>query len=325
MFASIVPQVLAKYEVQFTAIGDAQKGYRNESYPIYASDGDVLNLLFFKNEQQILQRIERADQASAVAASEGLPVRVRHDTRLLHVKNGLYAGLYNYLPGATVPWEAFGKKHIKLLGKAMADQHHTWQFIEFTDDHRVQDELLPLINRMETYFARRDVRAAMAKKLQVELVCDYDFYEQLVAKISKLDGQHIVHMDMVRGNVLFGEPQPGDVWQLGDVALTGVIDFEKAAIGHPLFDLARTLAFLLVDSPKPAGKIYHYFLDSGYHKRGGQPLPDARLLTPLVRLFLLHDFYKFLRHTPYEALADNYHYTRTRDLLKDYGMIHTKS
>ena len=325
MSGHITARILEKYGITHATVGQVQKGYRNESHPVFMHDGTVRNLLIFKNESQILTRITRADQASKALALRGLPVRERHDPRLLRVKDGVYAGLYTYLPGATVPWEAFTKKHMKLLGWAMADMHAIWRVSEPSDGRQVQSELLPLIDRMQRYFDQADVRKAMGQKLGVQLLVSPGNYAQLVTKVSTLDGQHTVHMDMVRGNVLFGVAQPSEHWQIDGMALTGVIDFEKAAIGHPLFDLARTMAFLLVDSPKPRAKIDKYFLDSGYHKRGGAVLPDPRLLEPLIRLFLLHDFYKFLRHTPYESLADNYHYLRTRELLKTYGMISAKT
>lgn len=323
MYEKIVPLVLQKYGVDYVSVGSAQKGYRTESYPVHAKNGSIYNLLIFKNEPTILARIRRADHASEAVSI--FPVRVRQDERLLKIKDGLYAGLYTYLPGDTIPWESFTKKHIKLVGKAMADMHTKWRTGHSIDNFHVQDDLLPLIDRMEYYFDRADVRAAMIQKLGIILNADFSLFRMLVRQTALMPGQQIIHMDMVRGNVLFAPSQPGDMWQVDGITLSGVIDFEKAAIGHPLFDLARTLAFLLVDSPKPAAKVRHYFLDSGYHKRGQQSLPDSRFLSPLVQLFLLHDFYKFLRHTPYESLILNRHYTRTRDMLKTYGMISSKT
>lgn len=323
MFASIVPQVLAKYNIHFVSIGDVQKGYRNESYAVKTIDGEVLNLLFFKNEPTILERITRADYVSGILAKT-MPVRVRYDQRILRVRHGTYAGLYTYLPGTTVPWEAFTKRHIKLIGFAMADMHRGWRSATPKDNHVIGDDLLPLIERMQRYFNDSHVQAAMVAKLGVHIdVTLFPVFAGLVERVSALPGQQIIHMDMVRGNVLFRQSQPGDTWSIDDIALSGVIDFEKATVGHPAFDIARTLAFLLVDSPKPSHKIFHYFLDSGYCKRGGGLSPDPELLTALVKLFLVHDFYKFLRHTPYESLSENHHYTRTRDILQMYGMIKT--
>ena len=323
MFAAVIPEVLAKYGITFVSIGNVQKGYRNESYAVQTTGGDIVNLIFFKNEPAILERITRADHASGVLGAT-MPVRVRHDPRLLKVKDGVYAGLYTYLPGTTVPWEAYTKKHIKLTGFAMADMHRLWRTAIPADAHTIGDDVLPLIGRMERYFEQTDVQAAMIAKLDVRLdPRHFPAFTQLVHRVLQLPGQQIIHMDMVRGNVLFRESQAGDRWSIDDLSLSGVIDFEKSTVGHPAFDVARTLAFLLVDSPKPPSKIYHYFLDSGYRKRGGGIMFDPELLTALIKLFLVHDFYKFLRHTPYESLHENRHYIRTRDILQTYGMIYT--
>lgn len=323
MFAAIVPQVLEKYGVSHVRIHEVQKGYRNESYAVQTADDTLLNVIFFKNEPEILARIKRADYASAQLTS--LPARQRYDKRLLQVRPGTYAGLYTYLPGKTVPWESYTKKHIKLTGFAMSTMHRQWQSIAPIDSHSIDNDLLPLIDRMERYFSGNAVKTAMHQKLHMAVdPAMFGLYKELIRHGVQLPGQQIIHMDMVRGNVLFDKATDRDKWTIDDTALTGVIDFEKSTIGHPVFDIARTIAFLLVDSPKPSAKIYHYFLDSGYKKRGNMPLPDAKLLHSLVTFFLMHDFYKFLRHTPYESLHDNYHYKRTCDILKDYGMISPK-
>jgi Ser/Thr protein kinase RdoA (MazF antagonist) len=111
----------------------------------------------------------------------------------------------------------------------------------------------------------------------------------------------------VRGNILFDD----------QARITGVLDFEKTAWGHPALDIARTLAFLLVDCKyKSEDKTRKYFLISGYNKRGPARTPGSSpLLEKLITTFLLHDFYKFLRHNPYESLRNNEHFVRTRDLL----------
>ncbi len=113
--------------------------------------------------------------------------------------------------------------------------------------------------------------------------------------------------------------------------MTGILDFEKTAYGHPVFDVARTLAFLLVDCEyKGEAKIRKYFLQSGYNKRGTVNFRNpiikhgnrtTNLLESLIDLFLLYDFYKFLRHNPYEFLEQNHHYKRTRDILLTRNML----
>jgi hypothetical protein len=62
---------------------------------------------------------------------------------------------------------------------------------------------------------------------------------------------------------------------------------------------------------------------SGYNKRGTAQLPPQYfpLLERLLGLFLLYDFYKFLRHNPYEYLPQNEHFARTRMLLLKRHLI----
>ena len=72
------------------------------------------------------------------------------------------------------------------------------------------------------------------------------------------------------------------------------------------------------DLPITKGEAHvHRSLPSPVLSRGGGRLDISarRLLEPLLDAFLLYDFYKFLRHNPYESLSANEHFTRTRDLL----------
>ncbi len=129
-------------------------------------------------------------------------------------------------------------------------------------------------------------------------------------------------MDFVRGNILFKGSK-----------ICGILDFEKAGYGIKLLDIARTLAFLLVDCKyKNEVKIRKYFLQSGYIKRGGADFnrriintADKKLdlLEELVNTFLIYDFYKFLRHNPYEFLHQNEHFIRTKKYLLERGVITT--
>lgn len=334
-YQALIPKVAAALRLNYVAADPRQKGYRNESYKLTLDSGAYVNLIFHKNEREALQRIKSADMASAILSNAFLPVRTRFDKRTLRVsdgKNQVYAGVYTYLPGKTIPWEAYTKDHIKLLGWAMSDMHNMWSIGEADSGIYLTDELRGLLERMDRYFSSAGVSHALENKLKLSVKANLLTYKSLFDWLDRTpeSGAHILHMDLVRGNVLF-DSNNGSPWSLGDVSLTGIIDFEKAAVGHPVFDIARTLAFLLVDcTGKDRRTIYKYFLESGYNKRGSSSfkrsddiggLPAAKVLDMLVGFFLLHDFYKFLRHTPYESLPGNHHFLRTRDILVSYNMV----
>lgn len=326
MYEPILEKVLAAYDIRPRKVHAFQKGYRNEIWPVELPDGSFLNLTFFKREDGIAQRVRRTDVVSEYLAERGMPTRQRADRRILQLKFGneaVLAGVYTYLPGATIPWEAYTMNHIKLLGKAMSDMHALLADMPSTDMPSVYDEYSAILRRMSRYFADPQVAAAMRQKLGLELdAAQLESADDLLRRESERPGGQVLHMDFVRGNILFGGPtQPG--LALGDVRLSGILDFEKTALGEPVVDIARTLAFLLVDCKyKQPQKIYKYFLHSGYTKRGAATTPiDRELLEKYVGLFLLYDFYKFLRHNPYESLAANEHYVRTRDILHERNMV----
>lgn len=201
-------------------------------------------------------------------------------------------------------------RRLKELGQTMATMHSAVRDYSGMLPSLI-GELTALHARMQQYFVNQSVSTALQQKLDIQ-VSVFNFTE-VFTHASRLPAQPL-HMDFVRGNILF----------TGNT-ISGILDFEKAAQGPPIFDIARTLAFLLVDCKhKPAAKIRKYFLQSGYVKRGGQQLPSPNLLETLVSFFLLHDFYKFLRHNPYEYLPRNEHFMRTRSILLQRGLIRVK-
>jgi Ser/Thr protein kinase RdoA (MazF antagonist) len=325
MYGAIVEKVLAAYGIQPRKIHAHQKGYRNEIWPVELHDGTLVNLTFFKREDGIAQRVRRTDAVSEYVADRGLPARRRLDQRILQLKSGsgtILAGLYEYLPGRTVPWEAYTMDHLKLLGKAMSDMHVRLKDMPDANLPSVYGEYADIFERVLRYFSAPQVTGAMRQKLNVAVEPGVLEDALVLLKNPSAGPQQPLHMDFVRGNILFGGTTIPDL-TLHKVRLSGILDFEKTALGSPVVDIARTLAFLLVDCKyKQSQKVYKYFLQSGYMKRGASSMPpDSELLEKYVNLFLLHDFYKFLRHNPYESLAANEHYVRTRHILHERNMV----
>lgn len=315
-----------------------QAGYRSQSWPVQLQDGSFANLIFYKPEAGILERIGRANLVSEFLHARGFPTRATYRKPIIRLQAGntvRYGALYNYLPGSTIPWEAYTKDHIKLLGMVLSDMHAALAGYKPSSLRCIAEEYLQTIERMSSYFADAGVQRALKTKLDITVDPEsLRACRRILTVCQRLPGQHALHMDFVRGNVLFEDTHditPGR-FSIGRLQVSGILDFEKTGIGHPALDIARTLAFLLVDCKyKLPSKTKKYFLQSGYGKRGAAGFHSVRtlrrdgstadLLNGLVGLFLLHDLYKFLRHNPYESLAQNHHYVRTRDILVGQGLI----
>ncbi len=315
--------IAAMYGIRVAALGAAEGGYRNVSHSFTGVDDRAYNFILYKNESGIVELIRRTNALGAYIRRTGLPVRAPVDERILRVGKR-YGSLYSYLDGVTIPWEAYTMKHIKLLGYAMARFHAAASSYDGPVLPDVEDVYEEIVGRIERYFASSDVRRALSDKLGFS-VSPPDAIS-LLRSAKKLAGRTPLHMDFVRSNVLFREVSANDPLTVGSVALSGILDLEKAAVGHPLFDVARTFAFLLVDCPKPAGKIRNYFINSGYRKRGECELSTVRIcgddmLEQLVTLFLTYDLYKFLKQNPYESLLKNHHFKRTVDILRARKVI----
>lgn len=276
-------------------------------------------------------RIMRANDISDYVYAHRLPARHTHDIRIVRLaspRGDTYAALYDYLPGVTIPWEAYTQKHIKQLGKTLSDVHAVLRDYAVKDLPSVAVEYRQVVDRMGRYFTGAGVQDAMRQKLGIMIAIDqFAALDSLLAACERLPKQQALHMDFVRSNILFTETDNGP-------SITGILDFEKTALGSPLFDIARTLAFLLVDCKyKSNDKVRKYFLYSGYQKRGGATLANVavkvhgtshNVFEELVVLFLVHDFYKFLKHNPYEYLGQNEHFVRTRDLLLKQRVLRSR-
>ena len=304
----LVTRILQQYGLDARTVADAKTGYRSESYALTLHDGSTANLILYKRETGITTRIANANRVGDYLALNGLPARQTLDPRVICLKGAnsiQYGAIYTYLPGTTIPWEAYTKEHLKQLGGAMGVMHATLGGLPRGSIPSVAGEYLDLLHRMSGYFSQTGVKTAMIQKLGL-LPPDLTPHTETIGKYSNTAGQAL-HMDFVRGNVLF---------QSDPVQLTGILDFEKAAWGPVEFDIARTLSFLLVDCKyKQQNKIWKYFMHSGYNKRGRVTYNDWQSLEKLIDICLLHDLYKFLLHNPYEALLINEHYTRTTMLL----------
>ncbi len=338
-----VTNILKKYQLTAQTIFPTQTGYRNKIIPILLTNQQKVCLIFYKKEPGILQKIKNSHAVANYLANHHFPSRQTYHqpAKILKIvypaknkiaqtktKTTQFVSLYHYLPGSTISWEDYTRKQLKLLGQTMARMHQ--QLRCFQDTNQKQISRLPKqltlmqqqLTQLTTYLQQPEVKSALTQKLNLTVKLP-----QLTTNLSKtlnslgqLPARKLqpLHLDFVRSNILF-QAEPSSEFGL---EISGVLDFEKTAIGPPVIDLARTLAFLLVDCQyKPAIKIRKYFLHSGYHKRGQAALPNPQLINPLIKFFLSYDFYKFLKHNPYQFLQQNQHFVRTCQKLIKLNLL----
>ncbi|HQM15633.1 MAG TPA: phosphotransferase [Candidatus Woesebacteria bacterium] len=315
-----------------------QTGYRNCVVPLdpITSSLPKLCLIFYKNEPRILPKIKLANQVSNNLAERGWPTRhtVGDHSRILVITLAAkphYCCLYNYLPGTTIAWEDYTSHHLKLMGQALGFLHRDLlnfsqniQSISSNECLNLKDKLNDLYN----YFVRIDVLQAVEQKLKLQVhLKEFRSFLPLLEWLRQHRSHQLIHLDFVRGNLLFeslhtstARTSPFSSCYLKDSKQTyfisGILDFEKVSLGAIELELARCLAFLLVDCERyPPSTIFKSFLLSGYTKRSCHSLPNLQLIKPLIQLYLLIDFYHFLLHNPYEDLIFNHHYQNTVKLL----------
>lgn len=324
----VIQKICQAYGIKLNQILPREQGYRNKIYPVITNLGQKLAIVIYKAETDILQKIKNANSVSNYLANHGFLTRqnLKHQDKAIIKISSIgspvkhYACVYNYLAGATIPWESYSMKHLKLLGKTLAKMHQTLVKIPIGKARKIglqtiDLELERILQDMISYLSKKSVQKALAKKLQIRFNLNlWKNFTKLITFIKKQKNPQILHLDFVRSNVLF------DVSPTGELFISGILDFEKTALGPVIVDLARTLSFLLIDTKyKTHPKIIKYFLRSGYQKHSQTQLQNLSLLKPLMIFFLCYDVYKFLLHNPYESLPQNEHYLRTISYLRTHA------
>ena len=306
MNTPLVAAILEKYQLTPHTIHPSTHGYRNTVIPVTLTSGQKVVVLIYKREPGIANTINRIHQVlTFLKPTLPVPQPIPHPQKILRINTvQRYAAIYTHLPGNTIPWEAYSQKHLKILGKTMSDLHH--YLANFHPSPPLPSAISRLRQQQQTMINYFDdhVLQAMQQKLRLTLKP-----QSLICQLPLTPSDQALHLDFVRSNILFSTQHR---WP----EITGILDFEKIAAGPPIIDLARTLAFLLVDcASKTPTQVYKYFLHSGYIKRGLNKLNSTTGLQELVIHFLLFDFYKFLKHNPYESLHLNHHFRRTSSIL----------
>ena len=376
----LLNRIIDFYQLPVKTALPAQSGYRNTSIPLplklpldLTAAGDYplaavdkVNLILFKDEPRILTRRQNASRITSWLAKQGFPVRlmlgplpdpktnkIAPSSKILAISRPSQqpassktkkrlAGVFTFLPGETISWDAYTQKHLKLAGQMMSQLHTALaRMPEKIEQHLPKQavELATLSRRMKQYFQQPAVRTALDKKLSLSINPDwFSAQKKILEALTQIKTSQALHMDFVRSNLLF-QQQPAAA--LADkpaqqkfsldyhstqsdpcLAISGVLDFEKAAVGPKIIDIARTMAFLLVDCKyKTDQQIRKYFLHSGYRKRGSSDLSNLELLNPLISFFWSYDFYKFLRHNPYQFLPKNQHFVRTKQFLLERNIV----
>jgi hypothetical protein len=188
--------ILSLYNIKPRQIFSPQTGYRNQCFKIETLDGQLLNLIIYKQELGILRKIRNANYVSDHLARLNISTRktILSDTQsiielginrnsklsiqhsefrknIANRKNKLirYCCLYNYLPGKTIPWEGYTMKHIKLLGKTLSDMHYTLKSLPQKNVPDFKNEMIGLNEQMRKYFSDEGVKDAMRQKLNLEI------------------------------------------------------------------------------------------------------------------------------------------------------------
>jgi Ser/Thr protein kinase RdoA (MazF antagonist) len=332
---------LSDFHAQQIQVSEFEQGFMNHVLKI-----ELLNVenevvssyvgIFFNanrySDDYAAKFLEEIDSVARYLRSRGLPAReaievssnkyqVSREYRTLveigNGKNKRFFSLFELIPGKTISWEAYTRRHLRALGMYMGKMHSALRDIDIElsmiknwSDHIVSDSenLLEYLKKNKLF---------IEKKLSLKL--DFSKIENAVFNVSSFACPYmdpdlrpqLIHCDFVRGNILFSDVKSDLIYQI-----SGILDFEKMLFGKVEIDVARTLAFLFVDCKyKSEEDIIKYFLNEGYNTLGTVDTRQQKILFSNLEnymiYFWLRDFWKFLECNPYEDLRKNEHYVRT--------------
>lgn len=347
---SEIHEILMKYYPQQLEgaakieIRELEQGYMNTAFTVAVLDelslqkGRKFVVVIYnvnRYNDQSKKFLTQTYQAASALERSGLPAR----TAVQNFKSQLISevkfsdgkirliGLYRYLPGSTIPWEGYTRRHLRALGRTMAEVHKIWSKYdgESSDIPCWGNYLESDCESMFGYFNANE--NFIKNKLKVKLNSERG--KQTINELrgvrievnSQCDLYQLIHCDFVRGNILFSDQKKDQTYPI-----TGILDFEKVMHGPREADLGRTLAFLLVDCKyKTRQEIDQYFLREGYLLKIDQSESYSKLsfnkLQTYINYFWMRDFWKLLQCNPYEDLSLNFHYGKTLQELKKQKLI----
>lgn len=243
-----------------------------------------------------------------------------------------YFSLFELLSGKTLPWEAYTRRHLRSLGMMQGKIHSAFLDI-YEELNVVEIGLIPTWSqyiksdsgRLQNYLEKNN--ETILNKLDIEL--SIQKIQNSINNVSSFSCPYndpeyksqLIHGDFVRGNILFSDIKSDLIYMI-----TGVMDFEKLMLANSEIDIARTLAFLIVDCKfKTVEDIIKYYLNEGYNTLGTVDNRQKKILFSKLEnymiYFWLRDFWKYLESNPYEDLLNNEHFMRTIKLLAERELI----
>ncbi|MEP7104164.1 MAG: phosphotransferase [Candidatus Dojkabacteria bacterium] len=315
---TLLTQLSKRYNLKFVLYEYfPSKGYRNLPLKLKTKSKSY-TLIIYRNHEDIHNIISNANEFSEYLHNHNFPsrkiirtIKGESEIKLNGKSRKYFACLYEYIEGETIPWEAWTRKHLILLGKSMSEIHNIGKDFPLMKLSSVEKVLEQQLKSLDSYLFDHKIQKTLQSKLNINIdETNFKIFHTKLEKIlkeTKDSSKTTLHMDLVRGNLIFEN-------KAKELKLSGVIDFEKVTKGSSIYDIARTFAFLLTDCKyKTDREIIYNFLYLGYldSRRTEFNKEFKNDLPILVNFFWIYDFYKFLKHNPYENLNRNEHFVRT--------------
>lgn len=325
----IIPPKAEKINVKEYA-----EGYMNHVFNISFDNSDKKYVVVLYNSMRYRGKKGNDFLSTLSRVTEYLNEKGFNSRRAIKNKNGDYItritldtsnvltnprllGVYDYIEGSTLEWDAYTRRHLRSAGMKMSQMHRLLKDYKGNVEAVTQwDNYLKTDSSRMLQYMNKNTEHIINK---LHLKFNITEAENLVSLLHQdtTTKNQLVHCDFVRGNILFSQKKLQNIYEI-----TGILDFEKLLFGPIEADISRTMAFLLVDCRyKSSHEIEQYFLTEGYALLGKGASFSISQLNLYMIYYWLRDFWKFLECNPYEDLKKNYHFNKTTEILIEKGFL----
>ncbi len=148
-----------------------------------------------------------------------------------------WMAVYRGVAGQSIPWSDYSKRQIISATKYLAEIHEAGR------SFAGRNSLVPLGARLDRWPEK--AAAAEWPGYKVNQAALTQIKTRLTALSHDQAASTVLHGDFGRANIIFQEE-----------SVSGVVDFDRAVFGHPLFDLGRFTSYLLLDTQLPPATIF---------------------------------------------------------------------
>ncbi|HHH29830.1 MAG TPA: homoserine kinase [Polyangiaceae bacterium] len=219
-------QVGAHFGLEVVGVEPLPHGSVNSNFAVTLESGDraFLRLCEESDFEAVTAQNRLLSRLVEVGVPTPAPLARVDDEGTVAIHAGKPVAVFGWREGAWLCQQRVRAAHLERVGEVLGIIHREAEGYEGAPENRFAFQALR--GRLEGLD-----EASLSDELRRDVVTLRDAVDELAPQVTQLPSTTVVHGDVFRDNVLWTE----------DGALSAVLDFESASMGHPAFDLMVTM------------------------------------------------------------------------------------